>query len=448
MWFIKKTHISLVRTKLDEFVHQVCKSYDSPALFDWLLKDQNIGLYYHASNAATSGCYNLCKHMITTKKLLGDQISTFCAKKPGTLEFLKFCQQRGNFGNFFSVAMEPIISKACEGPVELVAWLHESVRIPLNSTCYDVALKDGNLETVEYLFQKGCKTKKRQTSFFGNAAISGNLKLLEWLESHKFEKEDATEFAAQHGKFEVLKWFTERGFPKGKSTSRNLAKHGNLEILKWAHENGFPFDDSCFETGVESKNHEILEFLSSLKLTPTSHSVVIAGEQNDMKLVKWLIELGGPPEPSLLPFCDLPTQKWLHEILGIKYPIHFKTGNYLYKFRAEKGDLDAIKYMQEKCGTNFLHKSIAYDSIPSGNLQLIQWLHKKGCNFSHFHMVELAKQGDLEILKFLREVGTPMNYRSCAIGAWRSGHFKTARWIEQIEKEEEEEATRNFQSLF
>ena len=98
---------------------------------------------------------------------------------------------------------------------------------------------------------------------------------------------------------------------------------------------------------------------------------------------------------------------------GVKLPDAFKIEDFNTK--------STLSWALEKCieGRERFCKQMAYD----GNLELLQFLRAKGCPWDEWTCTYAAKNGQLECLKYAHENGCPWDKWTCSWAA-KKGHLK------------------------
>ena len=62
------------------------------------------------------------------------------------------------------------------------------------------------------------------------------------------------------------------------------------------------------------------------------------------------------------------------------------------------------------------------------HLDVLKYLHEKGCPCDEWTCEGAAKGGHLDVLEYLHENGCPLNERCCK-GAAKGGHLVTLQWL-------------------
>lgn len=104
----------------------------------------------------------------------------------------------------------------------------------LSSKTLEHASRNGNLDVMKWLKEKGCLWG---TNTFDSASENGNLNNMKWLKDNGCPWGKSTFWkAARNGNLENMKWIKDNGCPWGKCTFWKAAENGNMENIKWIKE--------------------------------------------------------------------------------------------------------------------------------------------------------------------------------------------------------------------
>ena len=100
---------------------------------------------------------------------------------------------------------------------------------------------------------------------------------------------------------------------------------------------------------------------------------------------------------------------------------------------ASRGDLKMLKWAREN-GSPWNNMTFAKGSA-SGNLDLLKYAKENGCPSNSDDWMEMAsthaaEKGHLEVLKWLREEGCPWSDSTCS-GAAGGGHLEVLKWLRE-----------------
>lgn len=96
--------------------------------------------------------------------------------------------------------------------------------------------KLGNLEMVKLLYDMGIRSKTSHTNVYECAIESGNLDLIKWLYSNKFEIQHVLFVeACEKGNIDIVKWFADKTdiHDNDDLAIRVAAGHGHIDVTNW-----------------------------------------------------------------------------------------------------------------------------------------------------------------------------------------------------------------------
>ena len=217
------------------------------------------------------------------------------ASEEGELDLVKYAISNGaSVTSFNNGALR---KAAARGYLDMVKFLVENgANIHLNILPY--AAQNGHLEVVKYLVENGVNAKN-------NLIHAGNLQVGEYLTNHGAdihrEKNEALQFAALKGRFDVLKWLIDNG--ANIHTVQNYplrweAHEGHFEIVKYLIEHGADIHaegDDALSSASENGHLELVKYLVEQGANINAerdYALQIASENGHLEVVKYLIEHG------------------------------------------------------------------------------------------------------------------------------------------------------------
>ena len=170
----------------------------------------------------------------------GDHREVYAAQQGdiGTLEKL-FDDSRTNDKHYHHYA-----NKAAESDrLDVLMWMH-SKGIDIGTWSFSTAIADENINILDWLYENGlCPT---DTSDAWSEAIGrGSMTCVKWLHEHKcLAKHSVTEWAAWDNETECLKYLVKVGYPYDKYKCLELAKGGHtvhVKDNKIQYKNGYKY---------------------------------------------------------------------------------------------------------------------------------------------------------------------------------------------------------------
>lgn len=153
------------------------------------------------------------------------------------------------------------------GYLDIIYWTGFSKKICLN------AITNGHLNIL-------MATKLELFSYFyklklhNQAAMTGQLQILQWLHSKEPCNKTICFMAAKHGQLHILQWLRFVGVPWDENICSTAAYNGHLHIIQWARANGAPWNSQVYHRAVLRRNVE---------------------------MIQWCVENGAPMDGELIP---------------------------------------------------------------------------------------------------------------------------------------------------
>ena len=119
---------------------------------------------------------------------------------------------------------------------------------------------------------------------------------------------------------------------------------------------------------------------------------------------------------------QLEVLKYLHHEKGCHWDIWTSVA------AAREGHLDVLKYLHENhCPWD---EWTCARAAEGGHLDVLEYLHEKGCPWNRRTCELAALRGHLEVLEYLHEKGCPWNERTCTSAAVR-GHLEVLKYAHE-----------------
>ena len=346
-------------------------------IVDWafheILDKHNFIINNAARGLARSGCLDYLKILHNRGLLATDHPSSLCAAAlySGNLATVQWL-----FENLlYPAESNSIWSRntripASRGYLDILKYLHEHGCAVINEVTFSAAAGGGHMHILQWLLDEVCKMS---THACAAAAEEGHLEVLKWLRENGCEwNEDSCASAARTGNYDILKWLRENGCEWDYHTCLAIASRGDLEMLKWAHSNGCNLSVAAASYAAEGGHLDTLKYIQEQEqdIQCTDRSASVAASRGHLHVLKWLKECGF---------------EWTSEDLT---------------HAAKCGHLDVVKWLIEEAK----------------------------CDIDSHTAMEVAKDGKLEVLKYLVEIGCKLDERCCSLAAG-SGYLKVLQWL-------------------
>jgi len=343
----------------------------------------------------------------------------------------------------------------------------ESGHSEYNKNLFYRAVSEGDLDTVKYMVANGAVLEEK---FCESATWHGYLDFLKYLLDNKIKPKDLLYIATKQGHLEIVEYLIDKGFTSEMDLLYAATDNGHLKIVAYLIDNGFAPNDNLIRVAILKGRIEIAKYLIDktfkpedidLRLPEASSTIakikkefiskedilLIAIEYGLVEFIKYLVEKGFTSQQYLCeiafwqwrwancicccpvegvvipsdfykPFCrEIYTEITIYLIeKGFKYsqdlPLRAASGgnlevlkclvdkgvelNYnLYKKAAYNGHLHIIEYLPKTCDPRFL-----LDAAKCGHLHIIEYALKNGIPLNKYIFIKAAKRGHLKIVEF------------------------------------------------
>ena len=220
-------------------------------------------------------------------KQISDNIRKYMVCKIGEMPLIK-CERlcgrmtKGGHLNCLKLVFAEIIGKEKEFPFG-----------PWNGNICYLAVRNGDLEILEWAREKGCPWDSYICYY---AAAGGYFKILKWARENGCPWNAKTcSCAAENGHLHILEWARANKCPWDANTCAKAAEGGHLHILQWAHENGCDWDTYTCSCAAEGGHLDVLKWAISKECPCSKYTFDFMISQGfytpeQRKVMKWLRE--------------------------------------------------------------------------------------------------------------------------------------------------------------
>ena len=215
------------------------------------------------------------------------------------------------------------------------------------------------------------------------ACRSGNIQLIEWLESIgcSIHDKDCSNscmiLAAKYGKFEVMKWLKDKGLSlrdrndEDETPFSMASEFGSLTIVEWLLNNGCDIhEEALFNNGLHLacyfEHFDLIKYFISKGLSVKKQNyggdtpLLIAAETGNIEIIKYLLNNGSSID---------------EENYNDKTAILCSSS---------AGKLEAVKFFREY-GCSLENCLVAAST--TNNLPLVKWLFNNGCSLDEINQI-------------------------------------------------------------
>ena len=300
-------------------------------------------------------------------------------------------------------------------------------------------------------------------SIIDSAAYNGNLDTIQWLYQNNYWKDQLN-----NSNFRMLlynKVFDSKQFGNdfqydafdSNYSLTYAAINGHLEIVKFLyHNNSFNNIENAFDLVAENGHLEVLKwFFANFTLNQlniSSLAMDLASQNGHLEVVKWLnltltvyndhlavIKLLNSTSVESNDPIDFNFYKNSMDtfIIPLKYPIEkAKCTPCAMDLAAKNGHLEVIKWLHHYRTEGCSYRAMNW-AANNGHLEVVKWLHenrKEGCTKEAFYWA--ATSGHLDVIKFIHQ-----NYKEIKCAAFTltvaasQGKFEVVKWLCQNRSE-------------
>ncbi len=242
---------------------------------------------------------------------------------------------------------------------------------------------------------------------------------------------------AAEGRLGALQWARlTLHIPWDAATCSMAARGGHLALLQWARANGCPWDEQLSWAAAVGGRLDVLEWATTEGYA-WDHGLVCdgAGAAGNLHVLEWSLAcrpgddfspsmpLGGSrPGHAAALHGHLEVLQWLH---ARGCPLDAIT----CASAARGGHLEVLQWARLEKGCQWDDRTCV-QAARGGHLALLQWAHANGCPWDEHTCLMAAAYGDLDILQWARANGCPWDERTCLMAA-AYGHLPALRWARQ-----------------
>lgn len=196
----------------------------------------------------------------------------------GDISTIKFCIENG-----LNLDFRLTLHAAKAGKFECLCWLVENgCRLENKITMY--AAMSGNIEILEWLLSKGV-TIHDATAV--SAAARENLNVLQWLEEKDYTIDNVNVFdtALTHGNINILNYLYDKGYRHEQDIFKSLIEMDIPESLEWLLDHGYTNDYNILEIAIDNCSREVISWLVETNRPVDAELLLTNGYFKQIKLL-------------------------------------------------------------------------------------------------------------------------------------------------------------------
>jgi hypothetical protein len=272
------------------------------------------------------------------------------------------------------------------------------------------------------------------------AARGGHIDVLEWLAiTHKvlcrFDSRMCAQ-AAAGGHLQTLQWLRSQRCPWSQTTLELAAQHGHADVIAWATKNGFGQVNHRVCTAAAAAGQlATLQRLRALNVGLGWKAVRDAAFRGRVSVVQWAIAIPGQVWKQA-DTCEAAARGGQLQVLQAlrslrPEPARWATdGRWVVREAAARGHLALLQWCVLHGGAIW-DSAVVINAARRGDMEMLRWLKSMNAPMDANCCTSAAEHGQLDALRFLREAGCPLDGQAY-IRAVRNNHHAIVVWLESI----------------
>jgi len=355
------------------------------------------------------------------------------------------------WGHAFSIDYACAVA-AKAGHLDVIEWITADGREWDAHMCHNAAA-GGHLAILERALDRGCALDERVLEC---AAENGHLTVVQWLWSRGCPRGTTlADRAARANHFEIVLWLHAQDYPcdaEGKMYNY-AARHGRLDVLEWCKANGFTWDIlDALERAAKGGHTAVMDWLCNERKRIGSYPgdddleswykymmVTIAARRGHVHILQWLADHDYALHGEV---CEAAAQKGHQHVLCWLRARGCPWDARCCAAAASRGDIDMLLWLRANgcpedgsaCASAIMNRCFAtadwcrnngftwdesvYTHMARRGLEwMFEWARMRGCPWSAGTCAALASYGRYHTLKWARKNGCPWDSQTCAIAA-------------------------------
>ena len=209
-------------------------------------------------------------------------------------------------------------------------------------------------------------------------------------------------------------------------TPRNssFSIYGTEQYLTFALENNIEVH-GVMETCIKMNNLDFVKLCRFYGLPWDSKLHTVAAKEGNLEILKWLKihyrEYDWLVSSKAAFYGQIHVLKWLREDLG--HPLHLSC-----EYAAKGNQFETLKWLSHNYKLN---SEICYYACLANNMEMLIWCIEQGCILTESCVAACSKNGNLTMLKYLKDIGCPWINWTCRPHFYASlnGHLDVLKWL-------------------
>ena len=264
------------------------------------------------------------------------------------------------------------------------------------------------------------------------AATGGHLTVLNWLTTTRYWPGDlkvkfamnmnrALYAAAKNGHLDTVIWFKDY-LPSLGEAYCGAGEGGHLDILKWLKKNNTGYRRNPSQFAAKSGNLEALLWFKENGFPWTQETINGAAIGGKLETYLYLVNNGAPVNTTYI--TDYASCSGNIQLIEYLHKSGRKTKS--CAIAAEKGHLEAVKWLRKE--NVAWGENAAKLAAMGGYLPVVRYVLENGFPYTPDCASLAAKRGHLEVLQYLHEKGYEID-EECSSNAAENGYLDILQWL-------------------
>lgn len=315
-------------------------------------------------------------------------------------------------GQYPILAKKEVCSRSVGfGLDSILTWAYD-MGCPLTTETFAWATNVGDTQILEWLRLKECPADAN--AFTRAARAPDNIETLEWLKARDYPC-DSTAFsnAAACGRIDALEWLEKNDAPRILvDASHRAIIGGHFDVVLWLYARGCGFNGVSFMYAAKYNHLDIIEWLMERNCARGSEVCAHIAGHGHLELLGKMRAQGYPWDYTV--YINALKNNHLN-VFEWAYKNGCPVSTEVCAYFAREGNLAMLKFLRDPTTSVFPRTAFPWDANTFeaaacvGRIDIFEWLRDHGCPWDEETLDNATYHGPLESVKWLYERGCPLS---------------------------------------
>ena len=359
------------------------------------------------ATAVEAGHTAMLKFAIESGCTMPSEASTIAAAK-GYLACLKLLHEKGAIWTIATTA-----AAARGGHLDCLQYSHEngcpwlSNKKHPDDMDFEIELEDDDEEVPSGEMENG------ENNICTIAAGNGHLDCLQYAHNEGVPLQPRTVAAAawRYNGLECLKYVHQQGLPLVGDLFDDCVQNDDIEMMKYLHEQGCQWNEHVFRVAAQEGSVECVKYMHENGCPWNEQVCEMAAKRHDLEMVLYLLSNGCPPSNNIWSFTDNDFLQVLQCFVQLGLP--WSVTPQATKCAAVSDNIEGLNLLL-KSGCPWW-ESTTFELVIENNYKMLQFVHDNGCPWHPYTSEFAALAGALECLQYAHTHGAPIAPPTCSV---------------------------------